>query len=110
MCGSKPNTTPAHISHILCHCCNAGIDFGTARSGYAFAMGWNAAVQLQYKWPGEPVAQAKTMTALLYDKRTWQPIAWGMEAYKQWVAAAAAVVCGCGAAVVCAAVLLGAAC
>ena len=27
--------------------------------------------------------QAKTITALLYDKTSWQPIAWGMEAYKQ---------------------------
>ncbi len=62
-------------------------------------------MQLQYKWPGEPVAQAKTMTALLYDKRSWQPIAWGMEAYKQWVAACCALCC-CGAAAVAAVVLL----
>jgi hypothetical protein len=38
---------------------------------------------LQFDWPGELVQQAKTITALLYDKNTWTPIAWGMEAYKQ---------------------------
>lgn len=46
-------------------------------------MGWNSTVQLQYNWPGEQVAQAKTMTALLYETNTWKPVAWGMEAYKQ---------------------------
>ncbi len=61
----------------------AGIDFGTARSGYAFALGTDASVQLQFTWPGELIQQAKTLTALLYDTTTWRPIAWGMEACKQ---------------------------
>jgi hypothetical protein len=62
----------------------AGIDFGTARSGYAFALGTDQqVVQVQLSWPGELIQQAKTLTALLYDTTTWRPIAWGMEAYKQ---------------------------
>jgi hypothetical protein len=53
------------------------------RSSYAFALGTDQVVQHQFSWPGEPIQQAKTLTALLYDTTTWRPIAWGMEAYKQ---------------------------
>jgi hypothetical protein len=61
----------------------AGIDFGAARSGYAFALGTDQVVGLQYSWPGELIQQPTNLTALLYDTATWRPIAWGMEAYKQ---------------------------
>ncbi len=64
-------------------CIYVGIDFGTSRSGYAFAFGADSAPQLHFSWPGETVQQAKTLTALLYDVKTWEPLAWGMEAYKQ---------------------------
>ncbi len=60
-----------------------GIDFGTSRSGYAFAYGADSTPQLQFNWPGESVQQAKTLTAILYDKRTWEALAWGMDAYVQ---------------------------
>ncbi len=73
---------PAHPGEVaqtagtfLC----VGIDLGTARSGYAFAYGALNQPQLQFSWPGEATQQAKTLTALLYD-RAWQPIAWGMDA------------------------------
>jgi hypothetical protein len=94
---------------------NVGIDFGTARSGYAYAYGTDNIPQLQvalaplappalapraaeaafpvatsewcavqdaalgvsplptapqFNWPGETVQQAKTITELLYDKRS----------------------------------------
>jgi hypothetical protein len=64
-------------------CIYVGIDFGTSRSGYAFAYGADSAPQLHFNWPGETVQQAKTLTALLYDVNSWEPLAWGMEAYKQ---------------------------
>jgi hypothetical protein len=60
-----------------------GVDFGTSRSGYAFAHGSDSAPQLQFSWPGESVQAAKTLTSLLYDKSTWEPISWGMEAYSK---------------------------
>ena len=74
---------PSHRLNTSTARCATGIDFGTARSGYAFAVGTEPAVQLQFSWPGELIQQAKTLTALLYDTVTWRPIAWGMEAYKQ---------------------------
>lgn len=72
----KPVPAPLRPANVL----YVGIDFGTSRSGYAFAYGADSPPQLQFVWPGESVQQAKTVTALLYDKRTWDPIAWGMEA------------------------------
>jgi hypothetical protein len=71
--GSAP-LRPANIIYV-------GIDVGAALSGYAFAYGSDAVPTLQREWPGLETPASKTLTALLYDTQTWQPVAWGMQAY-----------------------------
>lgn len=72
----RPGPAPLRPANVI----YVGIDFGTSRSGYAYAYGADSKPALQFTWPGETIQQAKTVTAILYDRRTWDPIAWGMEA------------------------------
>lgn len=64
-----------------------GLDFGTARSGYSWC-GADRAVQVRQRWRGSAAPYAKTLTALLYERRggRFEVVAWGWEAlgrYKQ---------------------------
>ena len=59
-----------------------GIDFGTARSGYAISLnGQEISVQQQYGEHHSPL-QCKTQTLILYRTtgRTWEPVAFGSKA------------------------------
>ena len=62
-----------------------GIDFGTSGTGYAFTPTPGADVRTVEVWPGQLKPYCKTLTAVLYDKQTWQPVAFGWEAYRQYV-------------------------
>lgn len=58
------------------------IDFGTSRSGYAYAFTENPQIIGRTQWASQPVPYIKTLTQLLYspDKKV---IAWGWEASKR---------------------------
>jgi hypothetical protein len=60
---------------------NAGIDIGTVRSGYAFAIGADTTVQLQHSWPGELLQHSKATTAIMYARDSDRPVGWGWRAY-----------------------------
>lgn len=55
------------------------IDFGTSRSGYAYAFTNEKRIYSRTEWPRQPEAYPKTLTQLLYspDKKV---IAWGFDA------------------------------
>ena len=55
------------------------IDFGTSRSGYAYAFTANKQIISKTDWIGQPVPYVKTLTHLLYDKDR-KVEAWGWEA------------------------------
>lgn len=52
------------------------IDFGTARSGYAFAFLRDRQIAREYDWPDQPHPVIKTLTHLLYDA-AGEATAWG---------------------------------
>lgn len=56
-----------------------GIDFGTSRSGYAYAFTDDKRIVGRTEWPGQPVPYIKTLTQILYspDRKVQ---AWGYEA------------------------------
>ena len=56
-----------------------GIDFGTSRSGYAYAFKDDQKVVGKTDWPGQPMPYIKTLTQILYSPEQ-QPEAWGYEA------------------------------
>ncbi len=58
------------------------IDFGTARSGYAFAFARNPEVFVRTDWPAQPVPYVKTLSQLLYNP-VGAVVAWGYEAPKR---------------------------
>lgn len=55
------------------------IDFGTSRSGYAYAFTANPKIVGRTEWPGQKVPYCKTLTHLLYDPDQ-SVLAWGWEA------------------------------
>ncbi|MCB9418804.1 MAG: HSP70 family protein [Ardenticatenaceae bacterium] len=67
-----------------------GIDFGTSRSGYAYAFtninensqNENIEIYGRTRWPGQPEAFPKTLTQLLYAPNG-NVLAWGFEARKK---------------------------
>ena len=58
------------------------IDFGTARSGYAFAYADEREVLCRVDWPDQPVPYLKTLSQMLYGPGD-ELIAWGYSAPKQ---------------------------
>jgi molecular chaperone DnaK (HSP70) len=56
-----------------------GIDFGTSRSGYAYAFKDDQKVVGRTDWPGQPMPYIKTLTQILYSPDQ-TPEAWGYEA------------------------------
>lgn len=59
------------------------IDFGTSRSGYAYAFTENQQIIGRTEWPGRPpVAYVKTLTHLLYS-RDRKEMNWGWEARRR---------------------------
>ena len=59
------------------------IDFGTSRSGYAYAFKKDRRVVIRTDWPGQPTPYVKTPTHLLYapDRKVE---AWGYDASQRW--------------------------
>jgi hypothetical protein len=55
------------------------IDFGTSRSGYAYAFTEDRTIYGRTDWPGQMVPYCKAPTRLLYDGGA-EPIGWGYEA------------------------------
>jgi len=55
------------------------IDFGTSRSGYAYAYTDDKRIIGRAEWPGQPVPYPKTLTHLLYAA-DGKPVAWGYDA------------------------------
>ena len=68
-----------------------GIDFGTSRSGYAYAFTKNdvnfqnddADIIIRTKWPSQPEPFPKTLTQLLYAPNG-SVLAWGFDARKKY--------------------------
>jgi len=61
------------------------IDFGTSRSGFAYAFLENQTkVEGHTRWEEQPVAYPKTLTHILYSPER-KPIAWGWKAWKQYM-------------------------
>ncbi len=62
------------------------IDFGTARSGYAFAFATdnNKEVRVRSRWPDQEYGYVKTLTHLLYGP-TRRVLAWGCTAMQEMV-------------------------
>ncbi len=56
-----------------------GIDFGTSRSGYAYAFTEDKRIVGRTEWPAQPVPYSKTLTHLLYTPDN-EVEAWGYEA------------------------------
>jgi molecular chaperone DnaK (HSP70) len=58
------------------------IDFGTSRSGYAYAFLEDRTIYGRTEWPGQQVPYCKTLTDLLYTPGG-EAIAWGYEARRK---------------------------
>ena len=56
-----------------------GIDFGTSRSGYAYAFTHDKRIVCRTEWLGQPVPYIKTLTQILYSPKR-KVEAWGYEA------------------------------
>lgn len=59
-----------------------GIDFGTSRSGYAYAFTDDKRIVGRTEWPGQPVPYIKTLTQILYSPEQ-KVEAWGYEARRK---------------------------
>jgi hypothetical protein len=60
-----------------------GLDFGTSRSGYAYAFVDDGRIVVKTEWRGQPVLYCKTLTQLLYGPDGVE--AWGWEALHRLV-------------------------